>query len=303
MKTILTAAVTGAHTTRKQNPNLPVTPEEIANSALECATAGAAIVHLHARDPNSGVPSMQFEHYQEIVERIRDKNTDLLINLTTGPGDTGPIEAVHTGSNCFKTALERVEHVLKLKPDICSLDFNTMNFGTNMLTVNSISTVREMAKLIRDAGVRPECEIFDSGDMIIMKSLINDGLIVGAPMVQIATGVKWGWPSEPETIGWAKSIMPADSIWTAFGVGLLQMPFAALSSIHGGHVRVGLEDNVFISRRVLAKSNAQLVLKARRIIEDIGNTLATPSEARAILKINRIDNTSYNTVMATISAM
>lgn len=286
MKTIITAAVTGAHTTRKQNPNLPVTPEEIANSALECADAGAAIVHLHARDPDSGGPSMKFEHYQEIVERIRAKNTDLLLNLTTGPGDTGPVEAVHTGSDRFKTALERVEHVLKLKPDICSLDFNTMNFGTNMLTVNSIGVVREMAKLIRDAGVKPECEIFDSGDMMIMKSLINDGLIVGTPMVQIATGVKWGWPSEPETIVWAKSIMPADSIWTAFGVGLSQMPFAALSSIHGGHVRVGLEDNVFISRRVLAKNNAELVTKAVRIIRDLGNDIATPQEVRQLLKLD-----------------
>ena len=285
MKTILTAAVTGAHTTRKQNPNLPVTPEEIANSALECADAGAAIVHLHARDPETGGPSMKFEYYQEIVERIRSQNSDLLINLTTGPGDTGPIDAIHTGSDRFKTAQERVDHVLKLKPDICSLDFNTMNFGTNLLTVNSISVVKEMAQLIKNAGVKPECEIFDSGDMVIMKTLIDDGLLVGVPMVQIATGVKWGWPNVPEVISWAKNIMPANSVWTAFGVGLSQMPFAALSSIHGGHVRVGLEDNIFISRRVLAESNKQLVLKARRIIEDIGNTLASPDDARALLQL------------------
>ena len=287
MKTILTAAITGAHTTKKQNPNLPVTPKEIADSALECAQAGAAIVHIHARDPVTTGPSMKFEHYQEIFQRIRDQNPDVLINLTTGPGSTGPTTAIHTGSDRFKTPLEKVEHVLKLRPEICSLDFNTMNRGNGMITVNSIELVREMARLIRDAGVKPECEIFDGGDMVIMKTLVDDGLIVGTPMVQIAAGVKWGWPSTPEVITWAKSIMPANSQWYAFGVGRFQMPFVALSSIHGGHARVGLEDNVFISRRTLADSNTQLVLKARRIIEDIGNELATPAEARKLLGINQ----------------
>lgn len=285
MKTILTCAVTGAHTTKKSNPNLPVTPEEIANSALEAAEAGASIVHLHVRDPETTGPSIKFEYYQEVVERIRAQNQEVLINLTTGPGAAGPADSVRHGHPGFLTAEERVAHVLKLKPEICSLDFNTMNRGRDQITVNSIPVIREMAALIRQAGVKPELEIFDSGDMMIARELIENGEIEDPPLVQIATGVKWGWPSCPETLQYARSILPSNAIWYAFGVGRWQMPYVALSTINGGHARVGLEDNIFISPRVLAKSNAELVEKAKRIIEDVGSRLATPKEARELLKI------------------
>ena len=285
MKTILTCAITGAHTTKKSNPNLPITPQEIANSALESAEAGASIVHLHVRDPETAGPSIKFEYYQEVVERIREQNNDVIINLTTGPGAAGPADSVRTGNAAFLTAQERVDHVLKLKPEICTLDFNTMNRGRDQITVNSIPMIREMAALIRSAGVKPELEIFDSGDMMIAKELIDKGEIDNPPLVQIATGVAWGWPSTPDTLQYAKSMLPYDANWYAFGVGRWQMPYVALSTINGGHARVGLEDNIFISPRVLAMSNAELVVKARRIIEDLGNQLANPKEAKEILKL------------------
>lgn len=283
MKTILTCAITGAHTTKKSNPNLPITPQEIAESALEAASVGASVVHIHVRDPETNGPSIKFEYYQEVVERIRSQNKEVLINLTTGPGASGPADSVRQGSNLFLTAKERVHHVLQLRPEICTLDFNTMNRGRDQITVNDIPTIREMAKCIREAGIKPELEIFDSGDMLIAKELIEHAEIDQPPLIQIATGVKWGWPSSPETMQYARSLLPPNAIWYAFGVGRWQMPFVALSTINGGHARVGLEDNIFISPRVLAKSNAELVLKARRIIEDLGGQLATPSQAKNIL--------------------
>lgn len=278
MKTILTCAVTGAHTTLKHNPNLPVTPQEIADSAIGSVREGAAVVHIHVRDPDTAAPSMRLDLYQEVVDRIRD-GCDAVINLTTGPGSTVAVDRLDT----IKTAEERVAHIQQLQPEICSLDFNTMNRGLDKITVNTISTVRQMAQLIKLAGVKPELEIFDSGDMMIARELMQDGTIGPRPLIQIATGVKWGWPSTPETLAFARGFLPSDAIWYAFGVGRWQMPFVALSTISGGHARVGLEDNVFISRRTLAESNAQLVAKARRIIEDVGGELATPSEARKIL--------------------
>jgi len=286
MKTILTCAVTGSGTTLKHTPYLPITPEQIANSALESAEAGAAVVHLHVRDPLTGQPSMDFNLYREVVDRIKDKNSELIINLTTGPGSTGSSAVVFGQADAsFKTAEERVSHVVRLQPDLCSLDFNTMNRGPKNITVNSISVVREMAKLIKQAGVKPELEIFDSGDLHIARSLITDGLIDGQPLWQIATGIKWGWDSSITTLQYARQLLPVDATWYAFGISAKQMPFVALSTISGGHARVGLEDNVFIEKGVLAKTNAELVDKAVRIIQDLGNEVATPLEARTILKL------------------
>jgi uncharacterized protein (DUF849 family) len=286
MKTILTCAVTGSGTTLKHTPYLPITPEQIANSALESAEAGAAVVHLHVRDPLTGQPSMDFNLYREVVDRIKDKNSELIINLTTGPGSTGSSAVVFGQADAsFRTAEERVSHVVRLQPDLCSLDFNTMNRGPKNITVNSISVVREMAKLIKQAGVKPELEIFDSGDLHIAKSLIADGLIDGQPLWQIATGIKWGWDSSITTLQYARQLLPVDATWYAFGIGSKQMPFVALSALSGGHARVGLEDNVLIEKGVLAKNNADLVSKAVRIIQDLGNEIASPQEARALLKL------------------
>jgi uncharacterized protein (DUF849 family) len=286
MKTILTCAVTGAGTTLKQTPHLPVTPEQIATSALEAASAGAAVLHLHVRDPETGEPSMQLDLYRDVVDRIRKENSQVLINLTCGPGATGPSTVVFGASNTgFATAQERTQHIVELQPDICSLDFNTMNRGPKNITVNSVPMVREMARIIRDAGVKPELEIFDSGDLLIARDLINEGLITGVPLIQIATGIKWGWASSPATLQYAQTMIPADAVWYAFGIGSWEMPFVALSTVSGGHARVGLEDNIFIERGVLAKTNAELVTKAVRIIRDLGQDIATPKEAKELLKI------------------
>jgi len=286
MKTILTCAVTGAGTTLKQTPHLPVTPEQIAVSALEAADAGAAVLHLHVRDPATGNPSMDLALYREVVDRIRSKNTDVLLNLTCGPGATGSSTVVFgLPAPGFSTAKERTQHVVELRPDICSLDFNTMNRGPKNITVNSVPMVREMARIIRDAGVKPELEIFDSGDLLIARDLINEGLITGTPLVQIATGIKWGWASSPATLQYAQTMIPANAVWYAFGIGSWEMPFVALSTISGGHARVGLEDNVYLEKGVLAQNNAELVTKAVRIIRDLGNDIATPQEARTLLKI------------------
>lgn len=288
MKTILTCAVTGSGTTLKQTPHLPVTPEQIAVSALEAAEAGASVVHLHVRNPADGTPSMQLELYQAVFELIRKENSQLLINLTCGPGATGPSTVVFgEPSTGFATAEERTQHVVKLKPDICSLDFNTMNRGPKNITVNSVPVVREMARIIRNAGVKPELEIFDSGDLLIARDLINEGLITGVPLVQIATGIKWGWASSPATLQYAQTMIPTNAVWYAFGIGSWQMPFVALSTISGGHARVGLEDNVFLEKGVLARTNAELVTKAVRIIRDLGRDVATPQEARELLNLKK----------------
>jgi uncharacterized protein (DUF849 family) len=286
MKTIITCAVTGAGTTLKQTPHLPITPEQIAVSALEAAEAGAAVVHLHVRDPDTSSPSMQLDLYHDVVDRIRKENSQVLINLTCGPGATGPGTVVFGEPAAgFATAHERTQHVVELRPDICSLDFNTMNRGPKNITVNSVPMVREMARIIRDAGVKPELEIFDSGDLLIARDLINEGLITGVPLVQIATGIKWGWASSPATLQYAQTMIPANAVWYAFGIGSWEMPFVALSTISGGHARVGLEDNVYLEKCVLARTNAELVTKAVRIIRDLGNDIATPQEARELLKI------------------
>jgi uncharacterized protein (DUF849 family) len=286
MKTIITCAVTGAGTTLKQTPYLPVTPEQIATSALEAADAGASVLHLHVRDPATGEPSMRLDLYQEVVDRIKEKNTEVLINLTCGPGATGSSSVVFGESvNGFCSAEERTQHIVKLQPDICSLDLNTMNRGPNNITVNSISIVRAMAKIMNDAGVKPELEIFDSGDLHIAKMLIAEQLIKDIPLIQIATGIKWGWDSSITTLEYARQLLPANCVWYAFGIGAMEMPFVALSTISGGHARVGLEDNVFLEKGVLAKTNAELVNKAVRVITDLGGSIATPQDARNILNL------------------
>jgi len=287
MKTILTCAVTGSGTTLKQTPYLPITPEQIAQSALEAASAGAAVVHLHVRDPASSEPSMRLDLYERVVDLIRSQNDQVIINLTCGPGATGSANAVFgIADSGFCSAEQRTQHIVKLRPDICSLDFNTMNRGPQRITVNSIPMVRQMARIIRDVGVKPELEIFDSGDLLIARELINEGLITGVPLVQIATGIKWGWASSPATLQYAQTMIPANAVWYAFGIGSWQMPFVALSTISGGHARVGLEDNVYLEKGVLAQSNAELVEKATRIIQDLGHDVATPQQARELLKLS-----------------
>jgi uncharacterized protein (DUF849 family) len=287
-KVILTCAITGSATSIEQTQYLPVSPEQIAKSGLEAAEAGASVLHIHVRDPHTAKPSMNLEYYQEVVQRIREKNKNVLLNLTTGPGATGPSNVVFGKTyQSFCEPHYRVEHVIKLRPDICTLDLNVMNRGNDNITVNSVRVAREMAGIIKAAGVKPELEIFDSGDLHIAKMLIDEGIIENSPLWQICTGVKWGWQSSVDTLEYAKKLLPQGANWCAFGIGVWQMPFVALSTISGGNARVGLEDNIYIEKGVLAKSNKELVEKAVRIIKDIGGSVATATEARDILKIKQ----------------
>lgn len=285
-KVIITCAVTGNITTREQHPELPVTPEEIATAALQAADAGASIVHIHVRHPETGKPSMELEHYRDVCARIRERNPELILNLTTGlggrfiPSDDDP--KVAAPGTTLTVPERRVAHVPALKPEICTLDLNTMNSGGEVV-INTPKNVRRMAKVIRDAGVKPELEIFDSGDLMLALDLMKEGLLDGPGMFSFVLGVKYGFPPTPETMLYARNMLPAGAQWTGFGIGRAQFPMAAQSYLLGGHVRVGLEDNVYLSKGVLAPNNAALVTRAREIIEPMGARIATPREARQIL--------------------
>ncbi|WMY11028.1 3-keto-5-aminohexanoate cleavage protein [Paraburkholderia phenoliruptrix] len=284
--TVITCAVTGNHTTREQHPNLPVTPGEIADACLEAAEVGAAVVHVHVRDPFDGSPSMQTELYADVVQRIRDSNRQLIINLTTGPGGRYQPSAHDPLVPGPRTNLlvpeKRVAHVLTIKPDIATLDLNTMTFGREVV-INVPDNVRKMAALIQSVGVVPELELFDSGDIALANDLIAEGSLPERTVCSIVTGIKYGFQSTPETLLFARSLIPPNAVWTAFGTGRLAFPMVAQSFLLGGNVRVGLEDAVYLSQGTLAPSNAAMVVKARRIVEDLGGTIASPQEAREIM--------------------
>ena len=285
-KVFITCAITGNLTRPEQSPHLPITPEQIADSALEAAEAGAAIAHIHVRDPQSGRPSMELSLYREVVERIRARNPDLIINLTTGPGGRFvPSEQdpkVAGPGTTLMVPEERVAHVAALGPDICTLDLNTMNSGGEVV-INTPGNVRRMAKVIAEAGVRPEIELFDSGDIALLNDLIKDGTLQPRPLTSFVMGVRYGFQPSPETVLYARGLLPEGALFTAIGIGRSAFQTVALSYLSGGHVRVGLEDGVYIDHGVLAPSNAALVEKARRIVENLGGGIATPQEARALI--------------------
>jgi 3-dehydrocarnitine:acetyl-CoA trimethylamine transferase len=289
-KVIITCAVTGNLTRPEQHPDLPITPEQIATAALDAARAGAAIAHIHVRDPETGAPSMALEHYREVVERIRASATDLIVNLTTGPGgrfvpsDDDP-KVAGPGTTLVRPE-RRVEHVLALKPEICSLDLNTMWFGSAVV-INTPRNAKIMAEAIRGAGVMPELEVFDSGDLQLAHQLLADGVLARPPLFQIVLGIRNGFPATPETLLYAKSLLPADAMWASMGIGRMEFPIVAQACLLGGHVRVGLEDNLYLSKGVLAPSNAALVQRAVQLVELLGRSPATPAEARTILGLKR----------------
>lgn len=288
-KTILTCAITGSVTDPDSTPYLPITTEEIANSALEAAEAGASVVHLHVRDVETKRASMRLDYYIDVVERVRKENPDVLINLTTGPGATffpgKKILFVGERESTFFHAAKRVEHIEAIKPDICSFDFNVMHHAGNSMRVNFRPVLKEMAIRIREAGVKPEIECFDSGDVRLVRDFQKEGLIEENPLWQFAMGIKYGWDNTPEALMYARSLLPHDALWSAFGISKEEMPMVANTWLMGGHVRVGMEDNIYLSKNVLAKTNAELVTKARRIIDDLGGTLANYAEAREILNL------------------
>jgi len=288
-KVFITCAITGNLTLPEQTPYLPITPEEIANSALGAAEAGAAIVHLHVREPGTGKPSMEIAYYQDVVARIRDRNKDVILNITTGPGGRFVPSAddpkIAGPGTTLLAPEKRVEHIALLKPEICTLDLNTMNSG-GQVVINTPQNVRRMAKVINEAGVRPEIELFDSGDIALMHDLIKDGTLKKGPLCSFVMGVSYGFQPSPETVLYARNLLPTDATFTAIGIGRHAFTSVAQSYLAGGHVRVGLEDGVYLTRGVLAESNAVLVEKARRIVEDLGGQIANARDARALLGFN-----------------
>lgn len=284
-KTILTVAVSGNLTTLEQHPGLPCTPEQIATAALESAKAGASVAHIHVRYPD-GRPSMELAHYREVVERIRDGNPKLIINLTTGQGGrfvpSREDPKIAGPGTTIVHPLRRVEHVVALKPDIATLDLNTMFSGTAAI-INTPENVTIMANEIYGAGVKPELEVFDSGDMHLAHDLLGKGVLKSPPLFQIVMGVRFGFNASPQTLTYARSLLPQDAVWAAFGLGRNEYPALALAWWLGGHVRVGFEDNVYLKKGVLAPDNAALCAKAARLVDDLGGELATPEEARVIL--------------------
>lgn len=285
-KTILTAAVTGNLTRPEQHPGLPITPTQIAAAALEAADAGAAIVHLHVRDPETGKGSMRLELYRELVERIREKNERVILNLTTGeggrfiPSDDDPRVAAAGSTLCAPE--KRVAHVEALRPEVCTLDFNTMWSGQASV-INSPRNLEIMAQRIAAAGVRPEIEIFDSGDLQMAKYFLRKGMLTGPLMIQLVLGVRYGAVATPATMAYLVGELPPDSIWAAFGIGRMAFPMLAQSVLLGGHVRIGMEDTVHTVDGELCRGNGQLVEKAVELVHCLGGAMASPEEAREIL--------------------
>jgi uncharacterized protein (DUF849 family) len=290
MSTIITCAITGNIVKPDQHPGLPVTPEQIAKACLDAADAGAAAVHIHVRDPQTGLPSMELAHYAEVMERIRSRNRHLILNLTTGPGGrfipSAEDPQVAAPGSTLMVPERRVEHIAALRPDIATLDLNTMNSGADVV-INTPANVARMAKVIRAAGVKPEIEIFDSGDLNMAHDLIREGVLEGPGLFSFVLGVKYGFSATPATMAYAASQLPQGAQWTGFGIGRQAFPMVAQAWLLGGHVRVGFEDNLFIAKGQLAKDNAELVSRARLIVESLGGTIASPQEARGILGLKQ----------------
>ena len=285
---IITCAVTGAGDTVGRHPAIPITPEQIAKAALEAAEAGAAVVHCHVRDPGTGKGTRGVDLYREVVERIRTKNTEAIINLTAGMG--GDVE-VGEGEKPMQWGpgtdlvgpVERLAHVAELRPEICTLDCGTLNFGDgHTIVVQTPAQLREQARLIKSYGVKPEMEIFDSGNLWFAKQLCADGLVNDPPLFQLCLGIPWGAPVNTQTMAYQVGELPKNAVWAGFGIGRMEFPMVAQAILLGGHVRVGLEDNLWLEKGVHA-SNATLVERAVRIITLLGSKIASPEEARKIL--------------------
>ncbi|ANU14304.1 hypothetical protein B481_2541 [Planococcus halocryophilus Or1] len=281
-KVLLTAAVTGAGATVDKNKYVPVTPKEIADSAIESAKAGATVAHVHARDPKTGGISHNLDHYKEIIERIRESETDVIINITSGGGgDFIPnLSNPSTGGEGtdMQTPKERHEPVGSLLPEMCTLDCGSVNFG-NMVYMSPTEWLREQARLIQESGVKPELECFDTGHIRFAKQLIAEGLIDGDPMFQFCLGIPWGAEADEETMMYMKNRLPENAHWSAFGIGRMQMPILEMAAQYGGNVRVGLEDNLYLGKGVFAR-NEQLVDQAVTKLHASNVEVMTPQEAR-----------------------
>ncbi len=286
---VVTCAVTGAGDTVDKHPAIPVTPEQIANSAIEAADAGAAIVHLHVRDPETGKGSRDINLFKETVELVRNSGRNVLINLTAGMGgdlvvdDENP-EVPAEGTDLI-SAEERMAHVELLRPDIATLDCGTINFdNANYVYIQTPNMLRAMAARYAEIGVKPEMEVFDLGHLRFANQMVSEGLIKGRPMYQVCLGIPWGAGADSATMTAMVGQLPRDAFWSGFGISRTQMPMAAQAMLLGGNVRVGLEDNLYLEKGVLA-SNAKLVEKAVRIIRDLGGQICDADQARERLGI------------------
>ena len=281
---IITCAVTGAGDTTGKSDKVPVTPEQVAAAAIEAAEAGAAVAHIHVRDPETGKGSRDVELFREAVRLVRESDTDVVINLTAGMGgDWVPSEDEPSvggpGSDMIGPE-ERLAHVRELKPEICSLDCGTMNFGLgNETYINTPAYLHTMAEIVRDLGVKPELEVFDLGQIRLARHLIDEGLIVQPPLFQLCLGIPWGAAADGESMLAMRNALPPGANWASFGISRMQMPMVAQAVLFGGNVRVGLEDNIYLDKGVLA-SNGDLVSRAVEIIERLGARVVGPDEAR-----------------------
>ena len=288
---IVTCAVTGAGDTLGKHPEVPVTPEQISNAAIAAAKAGASVAHIHVRDPETGLGSRDVNLFKEVVERIRDSETDVVINLTAGMGgDWVPSEENPSmpgpGTDMIGPE-ERLAHVKEIHPEICSLDCGTMNFGNgNEIYISPPGYLREMASMIQKWGVKPELEVFELGQIRFAKQMIKEGLINEPPMFQICLGIPWGAEQTVDAMKVMKDEVPTNSSWASFGIGRMQMPMAAAAVAMGGNVRVGLEDNLYLEKGVLA-SNDQLVTRVIEIIQRMGSRVLSPKETRDKLKLKK----------------
>lgn len=289
----ITCPVTGSGGTQDRSSHVPRTPKEIAESAIEAAKAGAAIVHCHVRDPESGAASRKVEYYREVTERIRESDTDVVINLTAGMGGDlvigsadQPLPLDEMGTD-MASAADRVEHVAECRPEICTLDCGTMNFAeADYVMVNTPGMLRSMAGMMKDLGVRVEIEAFETGHLWLAKQLVEEGLIEKPVMVQLCMGIPWGAPDDLNTFMAMVNNVPSDWTFSAFSLGRNEMPYVAAAVLAGGNVRVGLEDNLYLEKGVLA-TNAQLVERAVHIIESMGARVIGPDEVRDRLKLEK----------------
>ncbi len=285
---IITAAITGSGDTANKTPHLPITPEQIAKEAIEVTKAGAGVVHIHVRDPKTGAPSREVKLYAEVVDRIRDADTDVVINLTTGMGgdlylgpDDEPLNLDSYTDLIGQKA--RQEHVEMLLPEICSLDCGSFNYNIdNYVYVSSTGMLREGAKRLQEIGVKPELEVFDLGHIWFAKQMMAEGLLDAPPLFQLCMGIKWGAEATTQNFQTMVSNLPEGSNWAGFGIGAQEMPMVAQAAILGGNVRVGLEDNLYLAKGELA-TNVQLVERARKILELMGASVQTAQESRESL--------------------
>lgn len=284
---IITAALTGAGDTVGRSEHVPVTPEQIASSAIDAANAGAAVVHIHVRDVDTGQGSRDVSLYREVVRQVRESGVDVVINLTAGMGgdlfldEEDPLKPVD-GTDLV-AGLDRLPHVEELLPDICTMDCGSLNFGEgSQLYVSTPDMMRAGARRIQELGVKPELEIFDTGQLRFANQLIAEGLIDSPALFQLCMGIPYGAPADPAVLQSMVNMLPEGANWASFSIGRQQFPWVAQSALLGGQVRVGLEDNLYLSKGVQA-TNAQLVERAVTIVESLGSKVATPNEARAQL--------------------